>query len=145
MRIAISGSTGLIGSVLVGYFLKKNDTVIQLTRRPSLDKAQTSVAVWDPSSGSIEADKLEGHDVIIHLAGANISERWTPAYKEKIESSRVESTRLLSQALAKLRQKPRLLIAASAVGFYGNHEPEKVFDEDSPPSQGFLPQVCRRW
>jgi uncharacterized protein (TIGR01777 family) len=145
MRVAISGSTGLIGSTLVDYFLKKNDTVIQLTRRQSLSKSQTSVAVWDPTQGHIEADKLEAQDVVVHLAGASISARWTPDYKKIIESSRVEGTRLLSQALVTLRQKPRLLISASAVGFYGNHEPEKALDESSPSGQGFLPQVCRRW
>ncbi len=145
MRIAISGSTGFIGSTLVSHFLKRYDTVIELSRRESLAKSKTSVAVWDPHRGTIEADKLEGHDVVIHLAGVNISERWTSAYKEIIESSRVEGTRLLSQALATLKQKPKLLIAASAVGFYGNHAPEETCDESSSSGQGFLPQVCRHW
>jgi uncharacterized protein (TIGR01777 family) len=145
MRIAISGSTGLIGATLVDHFLKKNDTVIELTRRASLGKSKTSVAVWDPSNGTIEAPKMEAQEVVIHLAGANISERWTPEYKTTIESSRVDGTRLLCQALARMQQKPKLLISASAVGFYGNHEPAQVFDESSPSGEGFLSQVCRRW
>jgi uncharacterized protein len=145
MRIAISGSTGFIGSTLVNHFLKRYDTVIELSRSQSLSKSKTSVALWDPQRGTIEADKLEGHDVIIHLAGANISKRWSPEYKKAIESSRVEGTRLLSQALATLKQRPKLLISASAVGFYGNHAPDQVFDESSPAGKGFLPLVCQRW
>ncbi len=145
MRVAISGSTGFIGSLLVDHFIKTHSTVIELTRQESRHKAQTSTAVWDPARGTIETDKLEGCDIVIHLAGANISERWTPEYKKAIEASRVDGTRLLCQALVTLKQKPRLLIAASAVGYYGNHEAEQTFDESSPSGQGFLPQVCRRW
>ncbi len=146
MRLALTGSTGLIGSTLVGHFLSKPDTtVIQVTRRQSVDSAQTSVAVWDPAKGEIQADKLEGHDAVIHLAGTNVSERWTPSYKKLIESSRIEGTRLLCKTLAKLRQKPRVLISASAVGFYGNHEPDKILTESSALGEGFLPDVCCQW
>jgi uncharacterized protein len=142
MRVAISGSTGFMGSALVHHFLRKNAAVIQLVRQSPTEKTQ---AIWDPANGTIEAPKLEGQDIVIHLAGANISERWTPQYKKTIESSRADGTRLLCQALATLQQKPKLLVSASAVGFYGNHEPDRALDESSPSGEGFLSHVCRRW
>lgn len=142
MRIALTGATGFIGSAIARYLSFQDHSVIQITRRESLTSPYIA---WDPIRGLIEAEKLENLDAVIHLAGANISERWTPAYKKMIASSRIEGTRLLCQSLAKLHQKPRILICASAIGFYGNHEPDKILTESSPSGEGFLPEVCRQW
>ncbi len=145
MRIAITGSTGMIGSKITSFLLAQGHEVTQITRRSSVNDLQTPVIVWDPALGYIDPDKLEGFDVIIHLAGANVGERWDGIYKQSILDSRVQGTRLLCQALAKLNHKPKVLLSASAVGFYGNHEPQQVLDETSPNAQGFLPGVCYRW
>jgi uncharacterized protein (TIGR01777 family) len=79
------------------------------------------------------------------LAGCNVGEYWSPAYKKEILASRVQSTKLLCESVSHLVSKPKLLISASAIGFYGNHPPEEVLDEESPCAQGFLADVCRQW
>ena len=116
-----------------------------ITRSASYHQPQTSVIVWDPALNYIEIEQLEGFDVIIHLAGANVGEYWSPEYKKSILESRVQSTKLLCESLARLVSKPKLLISASAIGFYGNHPPEEVLDENSPSGTGFLADVCRQW
>ena len=141
MRIAISGSTGLIGSTLTKHFVHKGDVVTSITRRQKNPNDLT----WDPAQGRIQLEKLENHDVVIHLAGTTISGRWTPSYKKLIEASRIDGTRLLCQTLTKLKHKARVLLSASAVGYYGNHAPEKICDESSVVGSGFLSEVCRQW
>ncbi|MDQ3804204.1 MAG: TIGR01777 family oxidoreductase, partial [Acidobacteriota bacterium] len=102
-------------------------------------------ARWDPEQGSIPADALEGHDAAVHLAGEPVAEgRWTDEKKRRIRESRVKGTRLLSETLAGLRQKPRVLVSASAVGFYGDRGGE-VLREESAPGRDFLSGVCREW
>lgn len=142
MKIAITGSSGLIGSCLVQHFRSQRDEVVEVSRRK---KASTQSVFWNPAAGQIEADKLEGCDAVIHLAGATISNRWTPHYKALMRSSRIESTRIISQTIAHLKKKPKLLISASAVGFYGNRPPEKIVDEDHPVGGDFLAILCRDW
>jgi len=129
----------MIGQTLVGYLRACGHQVIPLIRYAG------EGIVWDIDAGMIQQDKLEGRDVIIHLAGADISQYWTHEYKKIIESSRVQSTRLLVQSLIKLNRKPSLLISASAVGYYGHGTSGVVVDETSPQGRGFLPQVCGRW
>jgi len=146
MRMAITGSTGMIGSTLISFLLPKGHGVTQITRRRVLKGAyQTPFLTWDPDAGQIDAQALEGHDVVIHLAGANVGERWSESYKKDILQSRVKGTRLLCQTLARLKNKPKVLLSASAIGYYGNHPPDKISDENSPQGQGFLPDVCRQW
>jgi uncharacterized protein (TIGR01777 family) len=100
---------------------------------------------WDPDSGAIRRDRLEGCDAVIHLAGENIaSGRWTESRKKRILESRRKSTRLLSETLAALQRPPAVLISASAIGYYGNR-PGEVLNEDSAGGEGFLPEVCREW
>ncbi|MBF0504751.1 MAG: TIGR01777 family protein [Candidatus Omnitrophica bacterium] len=132
LNITISGSTGLIGRALTDHFCGQGHKVIPLGHLP-------------PWSLHMLQAKLEAQDIVIHLAGVNISERWTKDYKMLIQSSRVETTCLLSKALVSLKQKPRLYICASAIGYYGNHPAGIVLDEDSPVGEGFLPEVCRQW
>lgn len=143
MNIVISGSTGMIGRALTDYFRREGHVVNPLLRSTKDSNAQG--IYWNINAGTIEEQKLEGQDIVIHLAGANISERWTPEYKKIIKSSRVDSTRLLARTIANLKNKPRLFISASAIGYYGNHSANVNIDEDSPVGLGFLPEVCNRW
>ena len=101
---------------------------------------------WDPAKGTIDAGKLEGFDAVVHLAGENIAGgRWTEQRKARIRDSRVQGTRLLCEALAKLANKPKTLISASAIGYYGERGDE-ILDESSPPgSDMFLVEVCKEW
>src|SRR5439155_16345572 len=100
---------------------------------------------WDPQSGIPDATMLEGFDAIVHLAGESIAEgRWTTAKKKRIRDSRVNGTRLLSETIAKLSHPPKVMISASAQGYYGNRGAE-ILREDAPPGEDFLASVCRDW
>jgi hypothetical protein len=133
----------MIGSKLTAFLLAQGHQIAVITRQVS--QHQGTMIVWDPALGYIEIEKLEGFDIIIHLAGANVGEYWSPAYKKEISESRVLSTRLLCESISKLAAKPKLLISASAIGYYGNHPPEKELDETGPSGEGFLAEVCRQW
>jgi uncharacterized protein (TIGR01777 family) len=99
--------------------------------------------VWERNE--IDAARLEGIDGVVHLAGANIAgQRWSDSYKQEIRESRVKGTRLIAETLAKLTNKPRVLVCASAIGYYGDRGGEEL-TEDSPPGTGFLPEVCTAW
>lgn len=142
MRILVSGSTGLIGSALVPALRSAGHDVSRLVRSESTKEDEI---FWKPSAGQIDGESLAGFDAVVHLAGENIgSGRWSEERKRRIRDSRVEGTRLLSEALAELQTPPGLLVSASAVGFYGDRGDE-VLDEDSPPGTGFLADVCREW
>src|SRR5258708_4872298 len=145
MRIAITGGTGMIGSKLTAFLLAQGHQIVLITRRSSYHQPPTSVIVWDPELNYIETGQLEGFDLIIHLAGTNVGEYWSPEHKKSILESRVQSTKLLCETLSRVASKPKLLISASAIGFYGNHPPQEVLDENSPSEEGFLPHVCRQW
>jgi hypothetical protein len=99
---------------------------------------------WDPDAGRLDPRELEGVDAVVHLAGASVADRWTPAHKRAIEDSRVRGTALLAETLARLARPPRVLVSASAVGFYGDRGDE-VLDERSAPGAGFLADVARKW
>jgi uncharacterized protein (TIGR01777 family) len=118
----------MIGRRLTAFFTSQGHAVAALTRNSYQDTSQ-----------------LEGVDVVIHLAGANIAERWTTAYKKEILESRVRTTRLLCETISLLNCRPKLLITASAVGYYGNHGPEEILDEGSHMGEGFLADVCQQW
>lgn len=101
--------------------------------------------LWDPSAGRIDLAPNERFDAVVHLAGENLaSGRWTAARKQRLRSSRLESTRALSEALARLTRLPQVLLAASAVGYYGNRA-DHVLTEASPPGTGFLAELCQAW
>ena len=99
---------------------------------------------WDPARGSIDAGKLEGVEGVVHLAGEAISERWTAEKKARIRDSRVKGTRLLCDTLAQLPTPPKVLVCASAIGYYGDRGAE-VLTEESASGVGFLAEVCRAW
>jgi hypothetical protein len=99
---------------------------------------------WDPAGGDIDTPKLEGFDAVVHLAGEPIAGRWNAAKKRAIRESRVKSTRLLCETLARLSSRPRVLVGASASGYYGDRG-DAVLREESGPGSSFLSQVCQEW
>ena len=145
MRIAITGSTGLVGSKCVEHFLKHKHRVLRFVRQQTIFNDNSSFEIWDPNAFILDQASLESCDCVIHLSGANISNPWTAHYKKEILSSRVNSTRFLSQILAQLKNKPKAFISASAIGIYGNHESHVLLDESSPQGKEFLADVCRQW
>jgi uncharacterized protein (TIGR01777 family) len=143
MRVAVSGSTGLVGSEVVTVLSAEGHEVVRLVRR--VPAPGEKAVRWDPEAGVIDAGGLEGCDAVVHLAGENIGAgRWTAARKAAIRDSRVKGTRLLCEALAGLARPPKTLVCASAVGYYGDRG-EEVMTEESPPGAGFLPGICREW
>ncbi len=146
MRIAIAGSSGLIGSKLVEYFRGQGHSVTRIVRDRTVTKLGDPIIRWDIQSRTIEVEKLESHDAIINLAGVNLADQlWTEAHKNAISESRVEGTAFLSQTLARLKRPPALFFSASAIGYYGPQSPAVEISEDSPRGQGFLAQVCGMW
>lgn len=142
-RIAISGSTGLIGEALVASLTGDGHSVQRITRRRA-DATDLDV-VWDLDARSIEAEKLEGVDAVVHLAGEPIgAARWTEATMRRIQSSREVGTRLLAEGLAGLSDRPEVLVSASAVGYYGDRGDE-VLTETSAAGDDFLAEVCTVW
>ncbi|HYU09159.1 MAG TPA: TIGR01777 family oxidoreductase [Gemmatimonadales bacterium] len=144
MKTVVSGSTGLIGSALVEALRQRGDEVIALVRRRP-DAGEPAIA-WDPERGSIDCAALEraGADTVIHLAGENVFGRWSPAKKNRIRDSRVLGTRLLTDGLAGLARPPATLLAASAIGYYGDRGEEEL-TEQSAPGEDFLAHVSRDW
>ncbi|MEF8816260.1 MAG: TIGR01777 family oxidoreductase [Salinibacter sp.] len=142
LTIAVSGASGLVGSNLVPFLTTGGHTVKRLTRS---GPTGADDILWDPRTDRVEADKLEGVDAVIHLAGENVFGRWTPAKKQRIYSSRADGTRLLSEALAGLDDPPEVLVSSSAVGYYGDHGPDRVTEESPPQDAGFLGEVCKAW
>lgn len=143
MRIAISGSSGLIGGALAKDLSLAGNQIIPIVR--GAPSSNPDLIAWDLDAETIEKDKLEGIDVVIHLAGESVaSKRWSVAQKARIRSSRVKSTRLLAKTLASLVRKPKLLISASAIGIYGDRADQEL-TEDSPHGEGFLAEVGKEW
>ncbi len=144
-RVLISGSSGLIGRAVSEHLTSSHVRVASLVR-PGSGRLGTPGAVgWDPGGAEIDAADLEGFDAVVHLAGENVvSGRWTADKKHRIVTSRVGGTQLLARALAATSARPRVLVAASAVGFYGDRGDEWL-DENSPPGTGFLADLCGRW
>jgi hypothetical protein len=143
MRVAVSGSGGLIGVELVSALSAGGSEVVRLVRR---DPSPEERAVrWDPEKGIADPAGLAGLDALVHLAGENIaSGRWNAARKAAIRESRVEGTRRLCEALAALPEPPKTLLCASAIGYYGDRGAD-LLTEESPAGTGFLPEVCREW
>jgi hypothetical protein len=143
MRIAVSGSGGLIGAEVVSALSAGGSEVVRLVRREPLPEERA--VRWDPEKGIADPAGLAGLDAVVHLAGENIaSGRWNAARKAAIRESRVEGTRLLCDALAALPEPPKTLVCASAIGFYGDRGAD-LLTEGSPAGTGFLPGVCREW
>ncbi len=134
----------MLGTALRNGLAKRGAKAVQLVRREAEGPGELQ---WEPGSASIvsEGRMLEGCDAAIHLSGANVSgQRWTGEYRRAIAASRVDSTRALAEALARLKHPPRTLLVASATGIYGDRGDE-VLTEASAPGKGFLADVCRGW
>lgn len=142
MQVLVSGAGGLVGSALVPLLQSDGHSLKCLTRS---SRTGEDVITWNPDNDALDAAALEGIEAVVHLAGESIaSGRWTAAKKARIRDSRVRGTRLLCERLAQLSQPPRVLLCASAIGYYGNRGDE-IMTEDSPPGEGFLADVCREW
>ncbi len=140
MRIVITGASGLIGSALVPALRAVGHEAIALVRRPVQLPAERT---WNPSA--IDSKPFENADAVIHLAGRNIAAgRWSAATKAALHESRVQTTANLSQSLAAAAQRPRVLVSASAIGYYGDRG-EELLREDSSSGQGFLADLSREW
>ncbi len=142
MRIAITGASGFIGTALAASLADHGHQVVTIGR-PS--RSRQPDVPWDPATGELPGPALEGLAAVVHLAGESLSSgRWTTRKKQRILESRVQGTRLLTETLANLDNPPRLLICASAVGYYGDRGDE-MLDEQSAAGEGFLAEVCQAW
>ena len=143
MIIAVTGSTGLVGTALVSALEAREHLVRRLVRHEVTDGDRE--IRWDPARGAIDAAELNGVDGVVHLAGENIAGgRWTNEFKRRILQSRVQGTKLLADTIAGLEMKPNVMVSASAIGYYGNRGDEEI-DELAPSGNGFLAEVCREW
>ena len=141
MKVLIAGASGLVGSALIPALESVGGEVTRLVRTP----ARAAEIEWHPNNDQMDASTLEGFDASINLAGENIAAgRWTDDQKRKIHDSRVNGTHLLSEAIAKLKDKPKVFLCASATGIYGDRDDETL-DEQSDSGGGFLAGVCREW
>lgn len=138
MRIAITGASGFLGVSLAAFLTTGGHSVVRIGRGTGNDFS------WDPSRGQLDPRALEGVDAVIHLAGASVAERWTPEHKKAIRESRLQSTRLLAETIAKLSVKPRVLLSGSGIGIYGNCGDE-LLDESSKFGSDFLAEVGKEW
>ncbi len=146
MRVLVSGSSGLVGRSLDETMHREGHTVLHLVRPESADQRPANGAVrWNPPSGEFDAAKADGADAVDHLAGASIADgRWSEERKRLLRTSRVDATRHLVSHLAKLSRPPRIFVAASAVGYFGDRGDE-VLIESSAPANDFLGKLCQEW
>lgn len=143
MRVAITGSSGLVGAALRGSLVADGHEVVRLVRR---EPAAPDEVGWNPSRGLIDIADLDGVDAAVNLAGAPVGvRRWTSSYKKTILASRTNATHVLATALAKLDRPPRVLVSASGIVFYGLHHGREFLDEDELPGSSFLAWVCAEW
>lgn len=144
MRVAVSGSSGLIGRNLIAFLEAGGHTVYRLVRRPPLEPARE--IYWNHREDIVEMHRLENLDAVVHLAGeAVLAPRWSAQKKMEIFGSRVRGTEHLTRALGKLNRPPRVFVSASAVGYYGDRGDE-LLDENAPPGDdGFLSALCQEW
>jgi uncharacterized protein len=144
MKILISGASGLVGEALTRKLQEDGHDVARLLR-PGGRRSSPEDIFWDPMASTVDAPAMEGADAVIHLSGANIAEeRWTPARKAVLRSSRIDSTRVLVDTLAGLKRKPRVFLCASATGYYGNRGDE-LLTESSEGGTDFVALLARDW
>ena len=141
MVIALSGSSGLIGSQLARSLEQQGHDVRPLVRRAARTPREIS---WNPVTAFIDTARLEGVNAVIHLAGENIAQRWTAGVKRRVRDSRVNGTRLLASAIASVAARPAVMLSGSAIGIYGNRGDETL-DENSVAGTDFLAAVCQEW
>lgn len=145
MKCIVSGGSGFIGRHVVDRLLKDGHYVGIWSRKPGLHQ-RTAVAThtWDPLSGEPPLESVNGMDCILHLAGENVAQRWTPEVKQRLRESRVGGARRILDAVDKVRHKPKIFVSASAIGIYGDRGDE-ILTESSVPGKGYLADLCREW
>jgi uncharacterized protein len=145
-RVTVTGATGRIGTRLVGALRERGDDVTVLSRDPVKARAalDADAVAWQPEQEPAPTEALAGRDGVLHLAGEDIAQRWTADVKRRLQSSRELGTRNLVAGLRTADPRPRVLVSASGVDFYGAHGAETV-TEDTPPGSGFLAEVCAAW
>jgi uncharacterized protein (TIGR01777 family) len=144
LAVAISGASGLIGGALATLLAAEGHRILRLQRGPAAGAPGPDEIPWDPDTGQIAADRLEGVDAVVHLAGASVAKRWSAERRRLIRDSRVNGTALLARTLAGLSRPPAVWLSASAVGYYGERGDEPI-DESAPPAQDFLGEVATAW
>jgi uncharacterized protein (TIGR01777 family) len=160
LKVVVSGGTGFIGRALVMTLCERGDDVVVLSRgrdhhgcgglgaRPMCCRGagKVELAVWTPEKAGSWSSVVDGADAVVHLAGAGVlDESWTPERKDVLRSSRIRSTELLAEAIARAEKKPRVFVSSSAVGYYGIHADERILSEESPPGDDFLAQLVVDW
>ena len=153
-RVVLSGASGLLGGALLQTLAAQGDQAVQLVRhlpgrssRGEGERGKPLLLEWNPMAGVPFADpaRLEGLKAAVHFSGANISaRRWTRAYRQEMTESRLVTTAALVRTLSRLERPPEVLLAASAIGFYGDRG-EEMLDEQAPPGNGFFPELCKQW
>jgi uncharacterized protein len=147
VKVLVTGATGFIGLPLLRALQDHGNETSALTREPaaSRDKAPgTDMFAWQAASEVAPAQALAGADAVVNLAGESVEGRWHDRQKKAIRDSRVHGTRNLIEGLESASPRPKVLVSASAIGYYGDRGEEQL-NEDSPPGAGYLAEVCRDW
>ena len=147
MKILITGATGFIGQALVKALLDQNDTVIvasRSSRKSDPEQGRVRHIVWNPEDEKTVLKEIDGVDAVINLTGEPIAQRWTEKQKQKILKSRVQATRMVHQSIKVAMVKPKVLVNASAIGYYGPRTNEALAEE-AGAGTGFLAEVCKVW
>jgi uncharacterized protein len=146
MQVLVAGGTGLIGGALVGSLLADGHRVTVLSRTPERGglPAEVELALWDAETVGPWVDALAACEAVVHLAGENIAGRWTAKKKQRLRDSRVRSAEALAAAIGAVAHRPRVLVQASAVGYYGDGGDREITEAD-PPGDHFLARVAREW
>jgi uncharacterized protein (TIGR01777 family) len=160
LKVVVSGGTGFIGRALVMTLCERGDDVVVLSRgrgaegpcalgaRPTCCRGagKVDLATWTPEKAGAWSKIVDGADAVVHLAGAGVlDESWTPERKEVLRSSRIRSTELLAEAIARAERKPRAFVSGSAVGYYGTHADARILDEGAPAGDDFLARLVIDW
>ena len=141
MKTLITGASGLIGSELAPLLRKQGHDVVSLTRSAARRPGEHH---WDPARGDVDPAALEGIGAVVHLAGESVAGRWSDEKKRRILDSRVQGTRLVSEAIAALDRPPAVLVCASGIGVYGDRGDDTVTEDDAA-GDSFLADVVRAW
>jgi uncharacterized protein (TIGR01777 family) len=148
LRITLTGATGLIGPRLLDALRADGAALTVLSRNPDRARERFGDGVevfgWDPIGEAAPVEALSGRDIVVHLAGEPIAQRWSAEVKRDLRESRVQGTRNLIDGLQAVSERPAALISSSAVGYYGPHG-EEPLDEDAPPGNDFLAEICAAW
>ena len=144
-KVLISGGSGLVGSRLTEILQEQGYEVGHLSRSSNSNSSIETIR-WDVTNMKLDTKSVEKYDYIIHLAGAGIADKaWTDSRKKVIIDSRVNSTKLLKQAIESNTKKPKAIVAASAIGFYGIETTEHIYKESDSPGEDFLAETCILW